>query len=58
MKVKQSPKLFGGISIIAMGNLFQLKPVMDSYIFSQPRTWVPTFGNKPLNRLLHDGRVD
>lgn len=27
---------FGGISIIAVGDLFQLKPVMDRLIFSQP----------------------
>ena len=25
--------LFGGVSIIALGNLFQLEPVMDGYIF-------------------------
>ena len=24
---------FGGVSIIAIGNLFQLEPVMDSYVF-------------------------
>ena len=35
-EVKQSPKPFGGISIIAVGDLFQLKPVMDSYIFRTP----------------------
>lgn len=27
---------FGGVSIIAVGDLFQLKPVMDGWIFSQP----------------------
>lgn len=27
---------FGGISVIAVGDLFQLKPVMDKLIFSQP----------------------
>lgn len=27
--------LFGGVSIIAFGDLFQLKPVMDSWIFCQ-----------------------
>ncbi|CAC5397939.1 unnamed protein product [Mytilus coruscus] len=29
-------KPFGGVSIIAIGDLFQLKPVMDSWIFKQP----------------------
>ena len=24
---------FGGVSIIAIGDLFQLEPVMDSYVF-------------------------
>jgi hypothetical protein len=36
MEVKQSQKPFGGVSIIAVGDLFQLKPVKDSYIFSTP----------------------
>ena len=38
MEVFDNPNLFGGISVIFVGDLFQLKPVMDSYIFSQP-TW-------------------
>ena len=25
--------LFGGVSIIALGDLFQLEPVMDGYVF-------------------------
>lgn len=37
-QLKQSNKDFGGISIIVIGDLFQLKPVHDSYIFQQPRT--------------------
>jgi DNA replication protein DnaC len=36
MEVMQSPKPFGGISVVAVGDLFQLKPVMDSYIFNNP----------------------
>ena len=24
---------FGGVSIVAIGDLFQLEPVMDSYVF-------------------------
>ncbi|XP_028405234.1 ATP-dependent DNA helicase PIF1-like [Dendronephthya gigantea] len=31
--IKESKADFGGVSIIALGNLFQLKPVMDGYIF-------------------------
>ena len=32
--LKGSKEDFGGISIITLGDLFQLKPVMDGYIFS------------------------
>lgn len=38
MEVMQCNKPFGGISLIAVGDLFQLKPVRDSYIFSTPRS--------------------
>ena len=31
--IKGSKEDFGGVSIIAIGDLFQLKPVMDSFIF-------------------------
>ena len=31
--MKGSKDDFGGISIIAIGDLFQLQPVMDGYIF-------------------------
>ena len=31
--IKGSKEVFGGISIIALGDLFQLEPVMDSYVF-------------------------
>ena len=34
--VKDSALPFGGISIIAIGDLFQLQPVMDGYI---SKTW-------------------
>ena len=32
---KGSSLPFGGVSIVATGNLFQLKPVMDGYIFKE-----------------------
>ncbi|CAG2216944.1 unnamed protein product [Mytilus edulis] len=38
MEVTQKNELFGGISVIAVGDLFQLKPVMDSYLFTSPTT--------------------
>jgi hypothetical protein len=38
MEVMQCQKPFGGISVIAVGDLFQLKPVMDTYIFSLPES--------------------
>ena len=28
---------FGGVSIIAIGDLFQLEPVMNGYIFKDPQ---------------------
>lgn len=33
-----SPLLFGVVSIIAIGDLFQLQPVMDDYIFNDLKT--------------------
>jgi len=47
--IKGSSLPFGGVSIIPIGDLFQLQPVMDDYIFKDmdnleygilvPRTW-------------------
>ena len=31
--IKGSSLPFGGVSIVAIGDLFQLQPVMDGYIF-------------------------
>jgi len=31
--IKGSKNDFGGVSVIAIGDLFQLQPVMDAYIF-------------------------
>ena len=35
-EIKGCKRPFGGISVIAVGDLFQLKPVMDNWIFLQP----------------------
>lgn len=37
-------KPFGGVSIITFGDLFQLKPVMDSRIFFQQRKGLESIG--------------
>lgn len=34
-EIKGCTKPFGGISVVAVGDLFQLKPVMDSWIFKE-----------------------
>ena len=49
--IKGSKEDFGGVSIIAIGDLFQLKPVMDGYIFkdihsSDYSILVPNLWNK------------
>ena len=36
--IKGSPLPFGDVSIIAIGDLFQLQPVMDDYIFNDLKT--------------------
>lgn len=52
---------FGGVSIIAIGDLFQLKPVMDGWIFSSNTTeygviaenlWVDNFQLFELNTIM------
>ncbi|XP_063951720.1 uncharacterized protein LOC135153231 [Lytechinus pictus] len=37
-EVMNVSKPFGGVSIIAIGDLFQLQPVMDTWIFKNPTT--------------------
>lgn len=34
-EIKGCTKPFGGVSILAVGDLYQLKPVLDSWVFSQ-----------------------
>ena len=36
--IKGSKEAFGGVSIIALGDLFQLEPVMDGYVFKDMKT--------------------
>ena len=36
--IKGSPLPFGGVSIVAIGDLFQLQPVMDDYVFKDLST--------------------
>ena len=33
--IMDSKDPFGGVSIIALGDLFQLEPVMDAYVFKE-----------------------
>jgi len=37
-EIKGSKIPFGGVSIVAVGDLYQLKPVMDGWIFTQSKT--------------------
>lgn len=37
-EIMGSTKLFGGISVITVGDLFQLKPVFDKWIFENCQT--------------------
>ena len=44
-EIKDNKKPFGGVAIMAFGDIFQLKPVCGRYIFEEPsnRTFYPTF---------------
>ena len=54
---------FGAVSIVAIGDLFQLQPAMDGYIFKNmnndeygilaPNVWQELFKTKQLHSILH-----
>jgi len=57
----QSPKPFGGIFIIAVGDLFQLEPVYDTYSFQQLKNgflplatnhWIDLFKMFELHKIM------
>ena len=60
--IKCSKEVFGGISIIALGDLFQLEPVMDSYVFKDmknsdygslaPNLWQEHFAMFELDEIM------
>ena len=61
--LKGSKDDFGGVSIITIGDLFQLKPVMDSYVISDapcvnsynilvPNLWRKYFKMFVLNEIM------
>ena len=60
--IKGSKENFGGVSITAIGNLFQLQPVMDSYIFKDldnteyailaPNLWLDYFKMFELKEIM------
>ena len=55
--IKGCTQDFGGVSIIAIGDLFQLEPVMDGYIFKDyavlaPNLWHRHFGMFELNEIM------
>ena len=37
MELKQTSQPFGGVSVLAVGDLFQLKPVFDCWLFLNPK---------------------
>lgn len=43
-EIKGCCKPFGGVSVVAFGDLYQLKPVMDSWIFTLPRMGIECIG--------------
>ncbi len=61
--LKGSKEDFGGVSIITLGDLLQLKPVMDGYIFTDvqclssyniltPNLWKKYFSDKEKAKCL------
>lgn len=43
--IKGSSITYGGVSIVAIGDLFQLQPVMDGYGILVPNIWQELFKN-------------
>ena len=63
--VRGTDKVFGGISVLFIGDLFQLKPVMDSYVFLhnnssaygslEPNLWKENVDMIELNEIMRQG---
>ena len=62
--LKGTKEDFGGVSIITLGDLFQLKPVMDGYVFTDvqclnsynilaPNLWRKHFKMFEVNEIMH-----
>lgn len=52
-EIRGCTKPFGGISVVAVGDLFQLKPVMDSWIFTQRVDGLQVLGTNLWKDLFH-----
>ena len=55
--IKSSSLTFGGVSIVATGDLFQLKPAMDGYIFKHNTVmnmvFLPLISGKSFSKCLN-----
>lgn len=49
-QIKGNTLPFGGLHMIFIGDLFQLKPVMDGWIFEKPAQKLLTFSNQQMGR--------
>ena len=48
-EIKGNRQFFGGVSVIFIGDLFQLKPVFDTWIFKVPNKSQPAYENLATN---------